>query len=84
MEINHLTDAMRDRLSILVDVPPTSITDDTPFEALDVDSLMLLELVAMLEQRLGYELPEDALRSLRTIADVRAYLQQAESQGAAA
>lgn len=83
MEINSLTDAMRDRLSILVDVPPTSITDDTTFEALDVDSLMVLELVAMLEQRLGYELAEEDLRSLRTLADVRHFVEKANSEGAA-
>ena len=74
MDADSLADAIRSRLAILIDVAPDSIRDDTPFADLDVDSLMLLELVAIVEQHIGFELAEQDLSKFRTIADVRRYI----------
>jgi acyl carrier protein len=74
MNTDSLTETVRNRLAILIDVPPSSIKDDTPFLELDVDSLMLLELVALIEQRVGFELPEEDLGRLRTLRAVQEYV----------
>jgi len=81
MDNQRLADTVRNRLAILVDVPPSSIHDDTAFSELNVDSLMLLELVALIEQHVGFELPEDELRGLRTIRDLQRYVDAAEANG---
>ena len=74
MNSDSLSETVRRRLAILIDVPPSSIHDETPFASLDVDSLMLLELVALIEQHVGFELPEEDLRTLQSIRDVQAYM----------
>lgn len=73
---NAVGDAIRNRLAVLVDVPPGAIGDETPFAELDVDSLMLLELVALIEKHVGFELPEQDLGKFKTIGDVHRYLGQ--------
>ena len=80
MNSHALADTVKNRLAILIDVPAASIPDDVPFSELNVDSLMLLELVALIEQHVGFELPEQDLRSLRTMADVERYVVKAEAQ----
>ncbi|MEL7058984.1 MAG: acyl carrier protein [Acidobacteriota bacterium] len=65
---------LRDRLSILLDLPPESIADTTLFSDIGVDSMMRLELVAMVEQHVGYELPEQDLEQLRTLTSIGTYV----------
>lgn len=74
MTHSDVAEAVRDRLAILLDIDPATIGDDTPFEGLEVDSLMLLELVALVEKHLGFELPEEDLRQFKTINDVERYI----------
>lgn len=74
MDSKSLADAVRNRLAVLVDVSPSSIRDDTPFTDLDVDSLMFLELVALVEQQIGFELPEEDLGKLGSINDLDRYV----------
>ncbi len=80
MNSHALADTVKNRLAILIDIPASSIPDDVPFAQLNVDSLMLLELVALIEQHVGFELPEQDLRSLRTMADVERYVVKTEAQ----
>jgi acyl carrier protein len=75
----NIADVVRHRLAILVDVPPHTIDDTTPFEELSVDSLMLLELVALVEKHLGHEIPEQDLSRFRTIEDVARYVGDASA-----
>ena len=69
-----VADLVRNRLAVLIDAPPATIGDETLFEDLSVDSLMLLELVALIEKHLGFELPEQHLSRFRTIGDVQRYV----------
>jgi acyl carrier protein len=69
-----LLDAIRDRVAILADVDPSAVRADTPFADFGVDSLMLLELVAMVEQHLGFEVPERDFGSLGTLSDIDRYV----------
>lgn len=74
MTNSSIAEAVRNRLAVLIDAPPASIGDHTPFADLDVDSLMLLELVALVEKHLGFELPEQDLGKFATINDVEQYV----------
>jgi acyl carrier protein len=70
----ELATLLRDRLSILLDRDAASIRQDTDFGDLGVDSMMRLELIALVEQHVGYELPERDLLALTTIDRVIDYV----------
>lgn len=74
METKDLAGRLRERLSILLDIPSEEVGDDTPFADLGVDSMMRLELVALVEQHIGFELPERDLGALATMRDVDRYV----------
>jgi acyl carrier protein len=74
MDSNDVTALVKGRLAILADVDSAAVGEDVPFDALGVDSLMLLELVAVVERAVGMELPEQDLPGLRCLADVRRYV----------
>jgi acyl carrier protein len=67
MSLDGLSRVLRDRVAILVDIAPESVQDDMPLDDLGLDSLMLLELVAVVEQHVGFELPENELPGLTSI-----------------
>ena len=71
---SDLADKLRERLAILLDVDSAAITDGTGFADLGVDSMMRLELVAIVEQHVGYEIPEQELPNLGTIEAVLGYV----------
>ncbi|MBS1911405.1 MAG: acyl carrier protein [Bacteroidetes bacterium] len=66
-------DLLRGHLSVLLDIPLDEIEDDTQFADLGVDSLMSMELVVYVEQKINQEVPEDAVRMLTCINDVVNY-----------
>jgi acyl carrier protein len=72
--MNELAERLRERLSILLDVDRRTIHDDSSFTDLAVDSMMRLELIAMVEQHVGYEIPENDLPRLRDIRRVLEYV----------
>jgi acyl carrier protein len=46
------------------------ITREATFEALDVDSLDVVELAQIIEDEFGVELDGDAVKDVRTVGDV--------------
>jgi acyl carrier protein len=74
VETKDLAGRLRERLSILLDISPEEVGDETPFADLGVDSMMRLELVALVEQHIGFELPERDLGALSTMRDVDRYV----------
>jgi acyl carrier protein len=72
--MNELAERLRERLSILLDVDRRTIHDDSSFTDLAVDSMMRLELIAMVEQHVGYEIPENDMPRLRDIRRVLEYV----------
>jgi acyl carrier protein len=48
-----------------------SFTDD-----LDVDSLSMVEVVVAAEERFGVQIPDDDVKSLRTVGDAVAYIER--------
>ena len=79
MEI--LSSSLRERLGILLDLDPTGIGDETSFADLGVDSMMRLELIALVEQHVGRELPERELTNLGSIGQVIQYVGHLPSFG---
>jgi acyl carrier protein len=53
-------------------VPAASFTDD-----LDIDSLSMVEIATMAEDRFGIAIPDSELAKLKTVADVLDYLTKA-------
>jgi acyl carrier protein len=51
-------------------MPPESITAESSFEGLGVDSLDLINLSFEVEERFNVEIPDDALSSIRTVGDM--------------
>lgn len=72
--MESLSNQLRERLGILLDIDPASVGDEMPFADLGVDSMMRLELIALVEQHVGHELPEKELSSLGTIDQVVRYV----------
>ncbi|MDG9705848.1 acyl carrier protein [Streptomyces sp. DH37] len=59
---------LRDLLAQTLDADAAEIRDDADFvEALEVDSLMALEVVVVLERRYGVRFAEAEMRSVRTL-----------------
>ena len=75
MEKNGLAGKLRERLALLLEIDPSAIADEHPFADLGVDSMMRLELVALVEQHVGEEIPERDLPAMQTIGEVMRYVE---------
>ena len=79
MNYSHVGELLRDRLSLLLGIPRSEIRDDSRFDDLGADSLMLLELVAVVEQAIGRQLVEEDIGRLGSIDDVQQYVAALEA-----
>ncbi len=75
MKTTGLGEKLRERLALLLEIEPSSIAADELFGDLGVDSMMRLELVALVEQHVGQEIPERDLPTMQTIGDVLQYVE---------
>ena len=66
-------DAIRAILQENLDIDPASVTDESTFESLGIDSLDLVELICGLEDMLGIDFGEP--EGLQNIGDVVAYIE---------
>ena len=68
MEREDISAELRSVIAEIAEVDPEEIGPKTEFMFdLDMDSLMALELLAMLEKRYGIKIPEELLPSLTTL-----------------
>ena len=51
-------------------LPPESVTIDSTFEALKIDSLDGINIVFAIEEEFGIEIPDDQAKLIRTVRDV--------------
>ncbi len=71
---------MRDRLSDILEIEPSGITEGQSFvDDLDADSLALIELVEALEEELGgridgFRIDDEDLEDLKTVRDAVDYV----------
>ena len=61
-------DTIREILAENLDIAPESVTEESTFESLDIDSLDLVELVCNLEDTLGIDFGEP--EGLQNVGDV--------------
>ncbi len=80
MSRQEVIDLIRDRLSDILEVEPTSINEGDSFaDDLDADSLALIELVEALEEELGersvgFRIEDEDLEDLKTVRDAVDYV----------
>ena len=67
------TDSIRTILNENLGIEPATITEETSFEELDIDSLDMTELVCALEDETGTELAE--LEGIRTVGELAAKIE---------
>mgnify|MGYP002518995934 FL=1 len=53
-----------------LDIDPETLSAETTFESLDLDSLDLVEMVVELEAETGIELPELEAKEIETLGDL--------------
>ena len=51
-------------------IPPSSVTMDSTFDELQIDSLDKINLSFAVEEMFAIEIPDDSLNSLKTVGDV--------------
>lgn len=59
-----------DLVAELAEIEIEEVRPDVPLKDLGVDSLMVLEIVALIEKRLGIEIPESEIARVRTLDDI--------------
>lgn len=62
--------------------PASAVTRETDLaDDLDVSSLLLVEIIAATEDEFSVEIPDEALKDLRTVQDVVTYVRGAQPAG---
>jgi acyl carrier protein len=63
-------------LEEVAEVNPAEVSPDKSFtDDLDVDSLSMVEVAMLAEERFGVKIPDDELPKLKTVGDAIAYIQ---------
>jgi acyl carrier protein len=65
-------------------IPPESISLDSTFDSLAIDSLDKINISFEVEEAFDIEIPDDALGSLKTVGDVVAGVRKIRAASAAA
>ena len=74
-------DKVRDALAKQFEMDPESITMNTNLiDDLGADSLDILQLLMRIEDQYGIVIPDRALATFETVADVVSYLEKEETQ----
>ncbi|HET9731590.1 MAG TPA: acyl carrier protein [Acidimicrobiales bacterium] len=80
MDRQAVFELIRDRLSDILEIDPSQITESASFaDDLDADSLALIELVEALEEELGertvgFRIEDEDLEDLKTVRDAVDYV----------
>lgn len=67
--VERITTELRTLISEIIEVPEDQIREDVPFEALGVDSLIALEIVASVEKKYRIHIPEEELEHIKSFGD---------------
>ena len=71
----ELLDTVKDILVGTFKVPAEGLTADTTFDALGLDSLDLVELTLVVEERTGMKIGDDEVEKILTVGDAVALLE---------
>jgi acyl carrier protein len=70
VDVTLASTAVIDTLALVLSVDPSTIEETALLAELDADSLAVVEVVFGLEERFGIQLPDDAVRGVRTVSDL--------------
>ncbi|MGI5822845.1 MAG: acyl carrier protein [Dethiobacteria bacterium] len=59
-----------------LDVDEDKVTPKTTFEDLDADSLDVVELVMALEEEFDFEISDETVENIKTVADIINYIEE--------
>ena len=65
-------DTIKDILQENLSIDPATVTEESTFDSLNIDSLDMVELICELEDRLGIEFGQP--EGLNTVADIVSYI----------
>jgi acyl carrier protein len=65
-----------EQMSSLFGIDPTTLTMESRFEELEITSIDAIDLIVELQRLIGRRLPEQELRSIRTVGDVVAIVER--------
>ena len=78
--MNHVPEAVRQIIATITGRDAESIREQDRLSDLGMDSLDRVLLAVLVEQRCGRALSDDALTSIRTVADLQQRLQPEENR----
>jgi acyl carrier protein len=74
----EIRSGLADIVNEVAGIPADDVQLDKSFtDDLDVDSLSMVEVVVAAEERFGVTIPDDDVKSLRTVGDAVAYIERA-------
>jgi acyl carrier protein len=74
----EIRSGLADIVNEVAGIPADDVQMDKSFtDDLDVDSLSMVEVVVAAEERFGVTIPDDDVKSLRTVGDAVAYIERA-------
>ena len=76
---DDLLETFRTILAGEFSVPAAEVTADATFEALGLDSLDVVELTLVLEDRVGVKLGDEDLEGVRTVGDAIAKVRERQA-----
>ena len=82
MDAAHIQTVIRDFLGERFDISADRITDNTSIRDLGLDSMMMLEVMLELEDRLGIKLRDLSMPANPTLRDVVALVERNQSANA--
>ena len=77
MAQDDVLEDIRTVLTTIAGVEPSTVTRETSFNDLGVDSMTLLEAVVGVEDRFGVLIPDDEWSGFTTVGDLAAHLERA-------
>ncbi|CUU55568.1 acyl carrier protein [Frankia sp. CcI49] len=73
-----ILDGLAAILEEVAGVEPADVTADKTFiDDLDVDSLSMVEVVVAAEEKFGVKIPDEDVKTLKTVGDAVSYIQRA-------
>lgn len=70
MSKEEIFDKVSDLMNSLFDIDKASITNDSTFESLGLTSLDAIDLIVELQAMTGKKVDEEAVKRIRTVADI--------------
>jgi acyl carrier protein len=67
---DDLTTQLIDRIALSKKIAPETITPETTFDQLQIDSLDKINLTFDIEEAYAIEIPDSAISTIRTVADM--------------